>query len=280
MSSIKENKPTPEEIEIEEKCKNGVQQKLNQAIADADAKAAEAAAEAAQAVAEAQAKLAKIPEEIIEGLDKTIKTLMSIIGGYEDPGLPDFDPDKIIADIKSCLDPVIQGLSSLPVPSIPGLNDITSLLDKLSQISASKSTMSEDDIKKMIPDKPEFPSKLMTTLNDLLTAVQSLCTTLPMVMVNLIFSMVDVIVSNFKMIQSAIGVPPIPPPLDKVPDCIALGPKILKLITNLPTQLTPTVQGVVRKKYQEIAAMKLPPKPTPPAETPIPESYPTCPEHT
>lgn len=52
-------------------------------------------------------KLAAIPEDIIDGLVKTIEKLMKIINGYENPSMPDFDPSVTITELENLLNPVI-----------------------------------------------------------------------------------------------------------------------------------------------------------------------------
>lgn len=125
-------------------------------------------------------KLAAIPEDIIDGLVKTIEKLMKIINGYENPAMPDFDPSVTITEIENLLNPVISALTSLPVPSIPGLSDISGLLSALSAMKPTEKP--KNDFK-----RPEIPEAMLETLKSLLIAIQSLCIALPLTLINVIF---------------------------------------------------------------------------------------------
>lgn len=47
--------------------------------------------------------------------------LMKLISDYKNTESPDFNPDEVIAKLEAMLKPVLNALSSLPVPEIPGL---------------------------------------------------------------------------------------------------------------------------------------------------------------
>lgn len=106
---------------------------------------------------------------------------MKIINNYENPNSKKFNSKSVIAELEAMLKPVLKALTSLPVPSIPGLAQIADLLASL------KSFVSSDDSGGEEAPQAEIPPELTAKLKDLLAAIQSLCTTLPLVLVNLIF---------------------------------------------------------------------------------------------
>lgn len=259
-------------------CQQSLAQQIEQLSEDAQKKAVEQIKIAQQELKNAQQKLAKLPEDLIEQLSTTIEKLMNIINGYERPGSETLNVDVIIKEIEKLLNPVISALNSLPVPSIPGLDHITDLLAKLpSLLNSNSSGKTEADLKKLVPKKPAIPNELMAFLYDLLAAITSLCATLPMVLINLIFKMLDTIIGMFKQIADIIGVPGIPYPLSLVPQCIESVPKITDCVLNLPVKLNVAVQGTIRKKLREIAAMKFPDAPEALKEVEPPKDLPACP---
>ena len=137
-------------VEAEKLCQESLAQKATQ-------ESIEAAKKAKEEVDKATQKLAAIPEDAIEDLSKAMQKLMKIINGWEDTSAPEFDPDKIIADIQKLLDPVVNKLCSIidsvGLPNIPGLTDIAELLAKLSSM---KSTGPKKPGK-----NPEIPPQLL-----------------------------------------------------------------------------------------------------------------------
>lgn len=239
-------------IEIKAECAQSVAQKMEQ-------KATEQIKKAKEELDKLSQSLAKIPEKAIKNLNEAIYKLMKIINGYEQPDDPEFDPAKIIAKIKSLLKPVVSALSSLPVPKIPGLSNISKLLDALTyMISSTSDNDTKSSIKK---PKAEYPPNLKATLLDLLSAIQSLCTTLPLVLINLIFQMLDVIVGLFNDIAGVIGVPSIPYPLNLIPNCISMMPDIMNFALQVPGKLMNTIDGTLKQAYGKITSMQFPETP-------------------
>lgn len=110
-----------------------------------------------------------------------MQTLTKTISGMDDASAPDFDADKVIAELQTLLNPVVSFITSLPVPPVPGLGDIGKLLSTLSSVNGEAG---EGGIK--MPNIEPSPT-LIKTLKDLLAALQSLCVALPMVLINLLF---------------------------------------------------------------------------------------------
>ena len=65
-----------------------------------------------------------MPEQAIGQLNEAIALLLSIINGYKNTNLPEFDPNAVIAKLQALINPVISALASLPIPEIPGLSTI------------------------------------------------------------------------------------------------------------------------------------------------------------
>lgn len=235
-------------VEIKAECAQSVAQQMEQ-------KATEQLKKAKEELDKLSQSLAKIPEKAIKNLNEAIQKLMKIINGYEPPDDPEFDPAKIIAKLESLLKPVVSALSSLPVPKIPGLSDISKLLDALTSMISSTSDDTKSSTKK---PKAEYPPNLKATLLDLLSAIQSLCTTLPLVLINLIFQMLDIIVGLFNDIAGVIGVPSIPYPLNLIPNCISMMPDIMKFALQVPGKLMNTVDGTLKQAYGKITSMQFP----------------------
>lgn len=214
----------------------------------------------AQQLAQMQQMLSNLPKDLINDLDASIKKLMKIINGYEDPGNVEFDPTSIVASLTSVLDPIISFFKSIPGPSIPGLEELSALLKSLiSLVTPTPGTgMSEAEINAKIPKRPQIPPGFLDTLGELLSALGSLMATLPLVLINLIFEMLGCIIGMFGQIAGVIGVPSIPYPLSLVPDVITKIPDVFKLVKDLPSQTSNLTKAITRKKLQESAALGIP----------------------
>lgn len=263
---------TPEQAQqsadAEKTCQESLAQKTEQEAAEAAKKIKEAEDKVTQ-------KLAAIPENTIDNLNKAMQKLMKIINGWEDTSDPDFDPDKVIGDIEKLLNPVVNPLSgvvtSCGLPKIPGLSDITTLLTKLSSMKSSGP--------KKPGKNPEIPPQLLQTLQDLLAAITSLCTTLPMVCVNILFNTVDLILStgipvvglNF---YSIIGMVPF---VKEIPQLVKLAPKISELVTNVPGKLNTAVIGKLKQQLKMITDLAIPDAPD---DVSVPKTLPACPKDT
>lgn len=254
--------------EIQQECEQSKVQQAQQAAVEQAKKAKEELDKLSQS-------LAKIPEKAIKSLNDAIQQLMKIINGYESPNDPEFDPAKILASIESLLNPVISSLSSLPVPSIPGLSQISGLLAALkSMLSTLSSDSGSGDGSSMKKPKAEFPPELKATILDLLSAIQSLCTTLPLVLINVIFQMLNIIIKLFSDIAGVIGVPSIPFPLSLVPNCISMMPDIMSFALQVPGQLMNVTSGILKQAYGKISSMQFP---KPPDDIAKPDELRPCP---
>ena len=224
-----------------------------------------------------QQMLAQLPEKAITKLDEAIKFLMSIINGYIDVDSPEFDPMAIIKKIEEMLNPLIDTLCALPVPTVPGLKEITDLLDALKAMITS---MSEGNGEAEMPSveipSVEIPPTLMATLKRLVNSLMSLCTTLPFVFINLIFQMFAAVIKMFKRIAEELGFPEIPYPLSLVPECIEMIPDMMNFVKDCPTKIYDTAYGTLKKMYGKITSLQVPSLPD---DIKRPESLPACPLH-
>lgn len=208
------------------------------------------------AINEARQKLAKIPEDVINNLQKTIQKLTKIINGNEDTSSESFDSDKVISEIHALLDPVVESLTeiidSVGLPSIPGLSEISDLLNALSQMKPSEHQQ---------PGKlPDLPADLMQTLSDLLAAVQSLCTTLPMTCVNILFNAVDLILgAQIPVVDlSLYDIIGMVPYIKEIRQLVELAPKITEVVTNVPGKISTAVQGKLKQQLKAINDLQIP----------------------
>ena len=266
--------------EIEKADKEAIEQKEKQVQEQLQAQTDQAAAQAqklaedAQAkIAEANRKLAELPKEIDKTIEETKKKLDAFLGKTlpkeGDPNNIDFDPEKIMDPIKSALNPVLGAIGPVEsvVGKVPVLGDLMGMLTSVSSQS-SPSSISKEDIKKLVPKPPEIPKEVQNSIDGLINDIISFCNQLPMLLIDILFQMMAVIPSLFNMIAGVIGVPSIPFPLNLVTEMPALMPKIKKLVTELPTQVKQLVEGVVKQKYAESMALAVP---KPPVGLPQPE---------
>lgn len=233
--------------------------------------------EAKELLDKGQQMLAQLPEQAIMKLDEAIKFLMSIINGYIDVDSPEFDPMAIIKKIEEMLNPLIDTLCALPVPTVPGLEEIADLLDALKAMITS---MSEGNGEAGLPSAElpsvEIPPTLMATLKRLVNSLMSLCTTLPFVFINLIFQMFAAVIKMFKRIAEELGFPEIPYPLSLVPECIEMIPDMMNFVKDCPTKIYDTAYGAMKKMYGKITSLQVPSLPD---DIKAPKSLPTCSLH-
>lgn len=216
-------------------------------------------------------QLGEIPVDLINSIYEVFTKLMKVVSGYTDPTKYDFDSTEVIDSIISALEPIIAGLTALPVPSVPGLPELPELLNKLKQAAANQDFPKKPDVDGKLP---EIPQEIIEIIKDILTVIQSICTTLPMVMINVIFQMLNAIIGMFGQIAGVIGVPGIPFPLSLVPQCIELAPKIADLIINLPIRISQVIKNIIEKKI-DIVKLSIPDKPE---NIMIPKPLPPCPD--
>lgn len=211
-----------------------------------------------------------IPESIVDGLTKSIEALASAIAGYQNPASQSYDASAAISEVQGLLPTVIASLASLPVPSIPGLSNISALLGTLASINPTQGPIDGKD-------RPEVPDELLATLKSLLVALQSLCTALPLTLLNVAFQMFEMCIVCFLQIQAVSGVPTIIPyPLNIAPLCTAMIPDIQKFAMNMPEKMNMAVSGKLRQMYKQIQDTQIP---SAPEDIQKPERLPKCPVH-
>ena len=282
--------PTPSQLAIAAEntktCEESLAQKTQQEAEEIQKKTKEM-------LDKAQQQLAALPEIIIGNINDAIKLLLSIINGYKDIDAPDYNPSVTIDQIKALLDPVIAELSSLPVPSIPGLSQISDLLQALkvanaaadktaqqSQVATNSTNALSGDEKQQMKTaakaavKTDIPPEVMQLLQNLLDSLLALYATIPLVLINVIFQMLNAIIGMFKQIAGIIGVPSIPFPLNLVPNCISMIPDIMEFITRTPGKIMDVSYGTMRRIFTNISNMQVPQAP---ANATVPKQLPPCP---
>lgn len=261
--------------------KQGEEQKESQVADQKAAKADQDKAKEKSAMADAKAmtdavnkQLAKIPQKIEEALDDAISAMQKALG--YDPVIPkmtivkpdgssievpDFDPDKILKDIKKIIDPVLGALSPVEsvVGKIPVVGDIISLLTKLgTQEFPGESEISMKEIRELVPTPPDFPPSIMQKAKRLLQLVQQFLMMLPIILIDVIFQMLCAIYDMFDQIVGILGVPPPIFPLNLVKQMPTLMPKVKTLMQQLPTQVDTLVVEKLKQKYQVAMALQIP----------------------
>ena len=280
---------------LEESCQASLVQQNKQ-------KAQESLQKAKEQLDKQSQMLAQLPEQAVIKLDKAEKQLMSIIDGYVDIDSPEFNIDKIIKQIEQMIKPLINMLGSIPVPSIPGIQQISDLLTALKtliKITDDKKDKEnkeddqnenlEDQLKQGLEDgmdkiseievkvpPVEIPPKLIETAKRLIISIISLCVMLPLALINLIFQMIAAIIKMFKKISEKLGYPEIPYPLNLVANCLEMMPEIIKFVKNAPTKLYDTVCGSLKKAYGKITSLQVP---SIPDDVNVPKSLQTCSLH-
>lgn len=256
--------------DLEKDCEKAQEQAIKQQLEDARKKA--------EALIKNQfQELAQEPTKIMAEIEKAKDKLGEIINGYKNPNTEEFDPNAIIKELEAMLNPVVDGLTKLPVPPIPGLAQVSGLLATLDKMSKKISKQSDEDIKKRVPKKPELSSKFMDIMSELYDQIRTLMSNIYGVLIELIFKMFEAIIGMFMQIAGVIGVPGIPFPLNLVPTCIELMPDIKKLVNNATSKLSTAAKGILKDKMREIQSLQIPEIPDS-ISIPLPVS--TCPAHT
>ena len=200
---------------------------------------------------------------IEEKIDKVKTTLDTLLGKLTlpmyQPNLPEFDVNALIALIKSFLNPVISATMPLTavLGKIPILGDIIGLLAVLQSGSGAATSLSKEDIMKLVPKKPELDPTLLDKLKAIGDDVMMFCMTLPTLLIQVIFAMIDAIYSKLKIITSIIPLGGMFP-LNLVPAAITATPKILSLIKVLPGMMLDLAKGIIMDKLQEAMALAFP----------------------
>lgn len=280
---------------LEESCQASLVQQNKQ-------KAQESLQKAKEQLDKQSQMLAQLPEQAVIKVDQAEKQLMSIIDGYVDSDSPEFNLDKIINQIEQMIKPLINMLGSIPVPSIPGISQISDLLTALKtliKITDDKKDKEneEDDQNENLKDQleqgledgmdkiskievkvppAEIPPKLTETAKRFIISIISLCVMLPLVLINLIFQMIAAIIKMFKKIAEKLGYPEIPYPLNLVTNCLEMMPEVIKFVKNAPTKLYDTVCGSLKQAYGKITSLQVP---SIPDDVNVPKSLQTCSLH-
>lgn len=146
-------------------------------------------------------QLSDIPLKIEDKIDEVKLILDTLLGKLVapmyNPDLPEFDVNALIAQIKALLNPVVSATAPLQavVGNIPVLGDLAGILGMLSSGSGG-GKISKEDLKKLVPKKPELDPQLLTKLTGIGNDIMTFCMTLPMTLIQVIFAMIDVIYSK------------------------------------------------------------------------------------
>ena len=244
-----------------------VKQKEAQVQEQANAAADKAAADANAAIDKANQALADLPGQIEDKIKELRDTIDSILGkamsGAMDPEAPDFDPNAVLGKIKAAVNPVMGAISPVEsvVGKVPLIGDLIGNLTSLASNSAP-TTLSKEEIKKLVPNKPDIPPALLKAVDDIQEAVQSFCTQLPILLIDVIFQMLGAIYDMFDQIVGVIGVPPPIFPFSLVKQMPTLMPKVKKLVTELPSEIKTMVIGIAKDKMAEAQALAVPQAPS------------------
>ena len=229
-----------------------VSQKAEQAMADAAAGAQALIDNATQALADIPGKI----EDTINDIKETFEKLLGRVKTpTTDPDSLDFDFNAAMGKVKQLLDPLISVVKPIEavVGKVPIIGDLASAMTTMSSQAAPQSGLSKEDIKAMVPAKPEIPPALKVALEKLLDTIQALCIQLPMLLINLIFEMINVIYSKLQIITSVIPLGSFFP-LSLVPSAIQAAPKIKDFVTNAPGEIKNMVEGLLKDKMAEAQA--------------------------
>ena len=138
---------------------------------------AETAKKVQEQVDMASQKLAQMPMDIMKSIQEASESLMNAINGYQNPFDSSFDPYPSVTYTEKLLDQLVSQLQSLPLPEIPGLSDITKLLQLLAstknqqpqQLDPSKVSVDWGKISEQVlfgQPLEAFPMSAQTSLED------------------------------------------------------------------------------------------------------------------
>lgn len=220
---------------------------------------------------DANQQLAQLPQKIEEKLDnfeKTLKSLMNMdTSDKKNPSSPEFDLDVKLGDLKKILDPLIATISPIEtvVGKVPVIGDLMSAIKDLTS-DGDNGGLSKEEIKKLVPNKPEVPQSLMTKIDSTVATVQAFCMQLPMLLINVIFKMLGAIYDMFDQIVGVIGVPPPIFPFNLVKQCPTAAEKAKEFISTAPMQIKDIAMGALKEKFAAAQALATPKLPEPNTE--------------
>lgn len=211
----------------------------------------------------------------IDNIDKITADLIKSINEKLDNKTA--NPGDLSRTLNSVLEPVTTNLgaiiNSIDIDSIPGLNDIATLLSKLYSF---QSTTQSNDTK-----LPYLPSDLNDRLNDLLQSTIQVCTAIPMALVNVVLRIIKQIlevkipIPEHIVAQQAIKTfsPCINAPATLIDDAINVGMHVQKLVQKLPSTLVGTVKNTMKAQVKTLGELQVPITPNN-ISVSVPESLP------
>lgn len=245
-----------------------VAQKAEQTQAIADQAVADATAQANAAIDKANQALADLPGKIEETIDDFKKAIEDMLNASmppaADPNSYDFDVDAVLGKLKGVLNPVTSAISPVEqvVGKVPVLGDLMSALTAVTSQSGPTTSLSKEDIKKMVPEPPEIPPALMAKIKAIKDDLIMFSIQLPTLLIDVIFQMLSSVFDMINMIAGVIGVPPMIFPFSLIKALPPLMPKIKTLVTQMPTIVEDTIKGVVKQKMAEAQALSIPQTPS------------------
>ena len=245
-----------------------VAQKADQAQAMVDQAAADATAQANAAIDKANQALADLPGKIEETIDDFKKAIEDMLNASmppaADPNSYDFDVDAVLGKLKGVLNPVTSAISPVEqvVGKVPVLGDLMSALTSVTSQSGPATSLSKEDLKKLVPEPPEIPPALMAKIKAVKDDLIMFSIQLPTILIDVIFQMLSSIYDMIDMIAGIIGVPPMIFPFSLIKALPPLMPKIKTLVTQMPTIVEDAIKGVVKQKMAEAQALSIPQTPS------------------
>lgn len=245
-----------------------ITQKSEQVQAIVDQAAADVTAQADQALDKANQALAELPAKIEEAIDDFKKAIEDMLNATmpkaADPNTYDFDVDAVLGKLKSILNPVTSGISPVEqvVGKVPVLGDLMSALTSVTSQSGPTTSLSKEDLKKLVPEPPEIPPALMAKIKAIKDDLIMFSIQLPTVLIDVILQMLSAIFDMINMIAGVIGVPPMIFPFSLIKALPPLMPKIKTLVTQMPSIVEDAIKGVVKQKMAEAQALSIPQTPS------------------
>lgn len=208
-------------------------------------------------------KIGEIPlkiEDTIQEVKDILDTLLGKYLGKLDPNNVDFDIEILIAKIKGIVDPLMSSIAPLEslVGKVPIIGEIASILSIIQGASSTSGPLTKEEIKKLIPQKPEIPGKIVNCIRGIIEDISVVAQQLPMIMINILFQMIGVIIGMFEQILGVLGVPSIPYPLSLLPQCITSWDLIKLFIWHIPSLLQALIEGAIKDKLAEAMALSIP----------------------
>ena len=129
----------------------------------------------------------KLPVNLIEVVEAVVDYIANLLTGMVSPKDEDtFNAKEILDEIKEKVTALLGKIETLPVPKIPILSDLTSILDVFTKM-ADPIVADKDTIDASVPELPNMPTAFVAMISDLWGMILNVMITLPMILINLVF---------------------------------------------------------------------------------------------